>query len=53
MTDLVCVHRWGAWVKLMKPLDSEDEPAFRECRTCKEHQFSGTGEPRVVIGRLE
>ena len=50
MKEIVCVHRWGCWVKLGY---EGEESAFRECRNCHEHQFSGQPEPRVVIGRIE
>lgn len=37
----------------LQAMDETEEPAFRECKGCRTHQFSNQPEPRVVIGRIE
>lgn len=57
MSEIVCVHRWGAEVLVNTPDEESGDGAslrtVQQCKTCKEWWMQGSPEPRTLIGRIE
>lgn len=45
MTDIICVHKWGAEIGVDLPM--------RHCSMCKVFWSVGTPEPRIVLAKLD